>query len=354
MFEINALLQKVYEAAVPDEQDLAALLSLRTGSDERELLAFADAVRRNFMGDGVILRGIIEFSNFCPNTCAYCGLNVNNQELGRYRLTKDEVLEGVQNIYTQKVKTVVLQSGDDQGFSASWLAGIIQEIKSTYGVAVTLSVGERPKDDYRLWREAGADRYLLKIETADEKLYGTLHPGMSFKNRLRCLEDLKALGYQTGSGIIVGLHGQTVLSIARDIIFLKRHDFDMISISPFIPHPDTPLATAPMAEVNLVMRVIALTRIVTRNAHMPATTALGSMAGQDHRPQGLQAGANVVMPNFTPAPYRKLYEIYPGKRCVEERPDLCTGCLEGMAAGIGRSIDLSRGDTRKDREVAHV
>ena len=218
-----------------------------------------------------------------------------------------------------------------------WLAGLIKDIKSRYEIAVTLSVGERPREDYKLWKDAGADRYLLKIETSDKKLYNSLHYGMDFENRLRCLRDLKGLGYETGSGIMVGLPGQTLRSIANDILFFKEWDFDMIGIGPFIPHGKTPLAGKQAGDVNLVLKTLALTRIVTKRANLPATTALGSL-GKDFRVEGLKAGANVLMPNFTPAPYKKLYEIYPNKRCISESTGACAPCMGSIAASIGRTI----------------
>jgi biotin synthase len=243
---------------------------------------------------------------------------------------------------------VVLQSGETAGLDPGWFAQTIRDIKKRFDISVTLSVGEKNRDAYKLWKEAGADRYLLKIETTDDKLYERMHPGMSFENRVRCLGDLRELGYQTGSGNIIGLPGQTLESIARDILFFKEHDFDMIGIGPFIPHPGTELGEKHKGTVDLALKTVALTRIVTKNAHLPATTALGSL-GKDHRVDGLKAGANVLMPNFTPAPYRKLYEIYPDKRCLDEPVGACAFCVEGMARSIGRCVDYGKGNSIKRR-----
>jgi biotin synthase len=212
---------------------------------------------------------------------------------------------------------------------------------------VTLCVGERCRQEYQLWKEAGADRYLLKIETSDPDLYEGLHSGRSFENRVRCLRDLTELGYQTGSGDMIGLKGQTLRHLAGDIRFFQEGNFDMISVSPFIPHPQTPLADEPAGDLPLTLKMTALARIVSRNAHIPATTALGSLHGRDERPRALAAGANVLMPNFTPAPYRRYYEIYPNKRCVSEDAGACPACLEQMVAGVGRWVDYSRGDGLK-------
>jgi biotin synthase len=263
-------------------------------------------------------------------------------------MSKNELLKAVENLSRRNIKTVVLQSGEDGCLDASWLEDVILEIKSGFDIAITLSVGERSEYDYRIWKRAGADRYLLKIETSDERLYSSLHPHMDFYRRLDCLRILKELGYQTGSGNIIGLPGQTPESIAQDIIFFKRGDFDMIGIGPFIPHQSSPLAGRQKGDPLLSLKTVALTRIVTRNAHIPATTALGSLE-RDYRIEGLKCGANVLMPNFTPRPFRDLYEIYPGKNCVDEPVGECDICTQGMAEALGRFIDHSRADSLKIR-----
>lgn len=303
----------------------------------QELFERADAVRKQYAGDAIILRGLVEFSNHCGRHCYYCGLNVANKSLERYRLSKAEILESAAKIASDNIKTIVLQSGDDPALDPQWLAAIIKEIKSKHGIAVTLSVGERPREDYELWKKAGADRYLLKIETTDKDLYDSLHSGMSFENRLRCLRDLKDLGYETGSGIMTGLPGQTLRSIANDILFFKEWCFDMIGIGPFIPHDKTRLAGTKPGDVNLVLKTLALTRIVMKKVNLPATTALGSLA-RDYREEGLRTGANVLMPNYTPAKYKRLYEIYPNKRCISEATGACAPCMESLAKSIGRTI----------------
>ncbi|MDD5505432.1 MAG: [FeFe] hydrogenase H-cluster radical SAM maturase HydE [Candidatus Omnitrophica bacterium] len=348
MFKLSELLNRIYTAALPGCKDLERVLSLSGQEELNELFSFADGVRKEFCGDGVILRGIIEFSNYCSRECFYCGLNKNNRKLERYRMNKDELLKAVGYLVSRGIKTVVLQSGEDQGLDALWLRDIILKIKSSFDIAITLSVGERSVDDYSIWREAGADRYLLKIETSDQGLYSSMHPQMEFMQRLDCLQVLKKLGYQVGSGNIIGLPGQSLKTIAHDIIFFKRGDFDMVGIGPFIPHQDTALAGQGKGDVGLTLKTIALTRIVTKDAHIPATTALGSL-DKDYRLDGLKCGANVLMPNFTPQPYRKLYEIYPQKRCVSEPVGACNFCMDGMAKSLGRVIDYSKGDSFKGR-----
>ncbi len=348
--KLNALLKNIYESADPAPGDLEQVLSLEDQAELDLFFSFADSVRKQFCGDGILLRGIIEFSNFCDKECFYCGLNKTNRKLTRYRMTKGELLKSVEHLASCNIKTVVLQSGEDQGLDVLWLSQIIEQVKSQFDLAITLSVGERSRDDYKLWREAGADRYLLKIETSDKDLYSSMHPKMSFARRLDCLDNLSKLGYQTGSGNIIGLPGQSLKTIAEDILFFKRGNFDMIGIGPFIPHEDSPFGGKPKGQALLTLKTIALTRIVTRNAHLPATTALGSLQ-QDFRPEGLKCGANVLMPNFTPLPYRKLYQIYPGKKCINEPVGSCNFCMDGMAKDINRFIDYAKGDSLKIRKA---
>ena len=348
MSNIDRTLKNVYESIMPERGDLEKLLLLDDEAEVRSLFIFADEVRKKFMGDGIALRGIVEFSNFCRNRCFYCGLNKDNKGLARYTLTDREIAESVRALVLSGVKTVVLQSGEDDGLDPEWLSGMIRMIKANFGIAITLSVGERTRREYEMWRDAGADRYLLKIETSDRNLYDSLHAGMDFDNRVRCLKDLKELGYQTGSGVMVGLKGQTPRSLAEDILFFKRWDFDMIGIGPFIPHAQTRLSGERHGDEMMTLKMVALTRIMTKSAHVPATTALGSLA-RDFRVDALKAGANVLMPNFTPKDYKKLYEIYPNKRCVDESTELCIPCIETMASSIGRTIEYSRGDSlRRD------
>ncbi|UCD48611.1 MAG: [FeFe] hydrogenase H-cluster radical SAM maturase HydE [Phycisphaerales bacterium] len=343
----QAVLERVFAAKRPQRGDVETLLRLDDERDTSLLFDFADDVRRRFVGAGVLLRGIIEFSSFCRNACAYCGLSRTNTQLRRYRLTDAEILAAAENICEAGIRTIVLQSGEEDNLDADWLSQMIAEVKARFDVAITLSVGERRRDEYALWREAGADRYLLKMETSDAALYESLHPGMSFENRMRCLRDLGELGYQTGTGNLVGLKGQTVESLAEDILFFKEGDFDMLSVSPFIPHAQTPLAAEPTGDLEMTLKMTALTRIVSGNAHIPATTAIGSLAGRDERPKALRAGANVLMPNFTPTPYRRQYEIYPNKRCVDENAGACPMCMAGMVAALGRWVDYGRGDSLK-------
>ncbi len=354
MSDFKELLARIYEDKAPKTADLAKALAISGKEELHDLFAFADRVRRNFCGDGILLRGIVEFSNFCTKQCFYCGLNKANLKIKRYRMDKDEILDSVKFLAEKNIKTVVLQSGDDPGVDISWLKDIIRKIKSEFDIAVTLSIGERSFEDYQALREAGADRYLLKIETSNESLYDAIHENMSFKRRLRCLDYLRKLKFQVGSGNIIGLPSQTLEMIAQDIIFFKERELDMIGIGPFIPHNDSRFSGQKKGEVVLTLKAIALTRIVTKYAHIPATTALGSL-DKDYRLEGLECGANVLMPNFTPQPLRKLYEIYPGKRCVDEPVGECNFCMANMVNSLNRFIDYSRGDSLlTDKEEKNV
>jgi biotin synthase len=340
----QTVLERLQAADRPDPADIRAILCLTDSREIEGVYRFADTVRKQAVGDGVLLRGIVEFSNVCRNTCAYCGLNRNNTHLSRYRLTGEEILRAVEGIHEAQIRTVVLQSGEDGHLDASWLCRIIEAIKRRFDMAVTLSVGERSREDYRLWRDAGADRYLLKIETSHADLYRSLHPHMSFENRIRCLEDLRSLGYQTGSGDLVGLPGQTVEDLGRDVEFFVEGRFDMVSVSPFIPHEKTPLAVHAPGDLAITLKMIALARIVCPWAHIPASTAIGSLNGRDCRAMALAVGANVVMPNFTPQPYRGKYEIYPGKIGRDTSPDESLTSVRRMVAAAGRRTDPGRGD----------
>jgi biotin synthase len=264
-------------------------------------------------------------------------------------MTREQILDSVNDIAEAKIKTVVLQSGEDEGLNPFWLARVIEDIKSEFDIAVTLSVGEWSREEFRLWRQAGADRYLLKIETTNPALYRLLHPGMCFENRIRCLSDLKTLGFQTGSGNIVGLKNQSHADLAWDILFFLEEDFDMLGIGPFIPHPDTPLAGLPHGNLELTLKMISLTRILTKDAHLPATRAIGVAGSADAVALALTAGANVVMLNFTPPSYKKLYEIYPPGKNLAASAGQMIKEIEKMADSLGRNVSYSRADSLKNR-----
>ncbi len=336
--------EKILKKAI-NEHNLTfdeVVVLLRSKEDD-SLFKAADKVRKEVKGDEVHLRGLIEFTNICKSSCKYCGLRSENKEIERYRLNKDEIISLANHGAKMGYKTIVLQGGEDAFFDADLMSEIVREIKKN-DLALTLSIGERSFEDYKKFREAGADRYLIRIETTDDWLYSELHPNMSLKNRLRCLKDLQTLGYETGSGCLVGLPEQTVEMLAKDILFFKENNFDMIGIGPFIPHPDTPIKNADSWTDNFKMslKVMAITRLLLPDINIPATTAMETL-----NPKGriiaLQSGANVVMPNITSTEYRPKYEIYPNKICLNDSPDKCRGCITKKIESIGRTISKGYG-----------
>lgn len=330
-------------------REIQALLEGSADLARRDaLFRAADEVRRRYVGDEVHLRGIIEFSNHCVRNCHYCGLRAGNRSLARYRMTPAEMVAIAERAAGLGLGTVVLQSGEDPYWDAETLAAVIGEIKRRTGLAVTLSVGDRPREDYARWREAGADRYLLKHETADAGLFRRLRPGTTLDGRLRCLRDLRELGYQVGSGNMVGLPGQTLASLADDIVLLQELDVEMAGIGPFLPHPQTPLSGAQPGSVDLTLRLLAVARLALPWAHLPATTALGT-ADPEGRQKALRCGANVIMPNVGPTEYRPLYQIYPGKICLTDRAEGCLVCLHRMVRDLGRTVGRGPGHSPKPR-----
>ncbi|MCK4905116.1 [FeFe] hydrogenase H-cluster radical SAM maturase HydE [bacterium] len=302
----------------------------------------ADSIRRTFCGEKVYIRGIIEFSNYCCRSCLYCGLRQENKKILRYRMAPDEIIHLSNQVIQRGVKTIVLQSGDDLWYSQKILSDIIYKIKSANPeIAITLSLGERPFDGYKAFKDAGADRYLLKHETANPLLYERLHPGQTLKRRIEILEYLKEINYQVGAGNIIGLPGQTLEDLADDILLMKNLDVDMAGIGPFIPQKDTLLCSHPLGSLDLTLKVLALTRIITKNTHLPATTALATLDPGDGQLLGLKTGANVIMPDFTPEEYRREYQIYDGKIKIDLEK------TKDVISEAKRKISLEKGDSLK-------
>ena len=299
-------------------------------SSDTSILKKADDVRKKYVGDGIHLRGLIEFSNVCKRNCLYCGLQCSNRNVERYRLSKSEILDIAKKGVEEGFKTIVLQSGEDDFFSVGMLCEIISEIRNL-NVALTLSIGEKSFEEYKAYKDAGADRYLLRIETTDENLYTKMHPNADFQNRKRCLYNLKELGYETGTGCLVGLPRQSIESLADDILFFKELDADMVGIGPFIPHCQTPLKNEQAGDLDLAVKVMAITRVMLPDINIPATTAMESLRA-DGRLLALQSGANVVMPNLTDDFHKKMYEIYPNKVSSTRKE------LEGKLLNIGRYV----------------
>ena len=322
-------------------EDIIALLKL-PGKYSAALYLAADRVRKQQIGNDVFLRGIIEFSNFCERNCLYCGLRKGNKKLSRYRMSDDEIIATAKQINKTGISTVVLQSGEDSFYRVEIICNLIERIQKETNLIITLSIGERPLDDYKAFQQAGANRYLLKHETSSPDLYKYLRPGCELDKRIQCLRTIKHLGFETGTGNMVGLPGQTLEILADDLLVMKILDADMLGIGPFISHPDTPLAGIENDDIELTLRVLAIARLLTRNTNIPATTALATLHPQG-RLLALQAGANVVMPDFTPEIYKSRYDIYPGKTDTGSAEEIIEE-LKKAIHSIGRDLNYSIGN----------
>ena len=318
-------------------------------SESAELLArLADTQRREIYSDKVFIRGLIEISNFCKNDCLYCGIRRSNQKCERYRLTKEDILECAKEGYSLGFRTFVLQGGEDAYYTDNVLCGIITKIKSLYpDCAVTLSLGERSKLSYKRLFDAGADRYLLRHETADSEHYGLLHPSnLTLENRIKCLYDLRETGFQVGCGFMVGSPYQTTAHIAKDLKFIEEFKPDMCGIGPFIPHSDTPFADMKAGTVELTCFLLSIIRLIYPPVLLPATTALGTI-DNNGREKGILAGANVVMPNLSPLAVRKKYSLYNNKISTGSESAQCKAKLEQKIICIGYRVVTERGDIKK-------
>jgi biotin synthase len=318
----------------------------------------ADGIREKHVGKEVHLRGLLEISNICSRECHYCGIHAGNEELERYRMPEDEIMACVGEAIDYRYGTVVLQAGEDYGITREWMSGLIRRIKSETELAVTLSLGERSDEDLVAWKEAGADRYLLRFETSNRKLYDSIHPPLSGENsdRLALLKRLREIGYEIGSGVMIGIPGQTFEDLANDIQTFKDLNLDMIGVGPYIAHTGTPLGRddeklkAPEGEQvpnteAMTYKVIALARIACPDANIPSTSALATLNTATGRELGLARGANIVMPNLTPKKYRAMYEIYPAKACIDETAADCRACMHRRILSIGRGVGSGRGDS---------
>lgn len=346
---MNNLVDKLFETGDLSDDELKILIE----SDEfnEPLAEAADIRRRENYGDKVYIRGLIEFTNYCRNNCYYCGIRRDNKKAERYRLTKDEILLCCDEGYKLGFRTFVMQGGEDPYYTDEMICDIVSKIKSRYpDCAVTLSIGEKPRESYQAFFDAGADRYLLRHETADPEHYGKLHPeSMSLENRKECLFDLKEIGYQVGSGFMVGSPYQTTENLISDLRFLQKLQPDMIGIGPYITHADTPFAEFKSGNVMLTLRLVSILRLMFPYALIPSTTALGTIHPQG-RELGLKAGANVVMPNLSPVSVRKLYSLYENKICTGEEAAQCRGCLERRVESAGYKIVTDIGNVRKIEE----
>ena len=321
------------ESATPSLADYAA--------------AAADKLRRKYYGTDVYIRGLIEVGNICRNDCLYCGIRASNKHCDRYLLTEEQIAECCREGYRLGFRTFVLQGGEG-AFPIDAVCSVVSEIRKSYqDCAITLSLGEYPRDDYKRMFDSGADRYLLRHETADKDHYKKLHTSsMSFENRRRCLYDLRDIGFQVGCGFMVGSPFQTVETLVKDLKFIEEFKPDMCGIGPFIPHKDTPFYGYPPGSASLTVFLLSLIRLIKPNILLPATTALGSI-DENGRERGIKAGANVVMPNLSPISVRKKYELYNGKLCTGEEAAQCIGCLSARVASVGYKIVTARGDIIK-------
>lgn len=327
------------QASIPEVEALLAC----GGDDLKALYEAADKVRHEHVGDEIYLRGIIEFSNYCRKHCDYCGIRGGNPGVKRYRMTIPEIIEVACEAGRLGNTTVVLQSGEDPWFTAERMCEVIRGIRGKAGVAITLSIGERPYEELVRFKEAGCDRYLLRFETCDRGLFGSIHPDDDFDERVKCLAELRRAGLQVGSGFMIGLPGGDRKTIARDILYATGLELDMIGCGPYLSHPGTPLAESPLLEDReIYFKTIAILRLLNPRAHIPATTAFDALV-KGGRDRLLVQGANVFMPNVTPRKYRILYQLYPNKPCVDEDSGQCATCVVGRVARLGRTIGKGPG-----------
>jgi biotin synthase len=328
--------------------DLADLISIKDPSLRQKLFDFAYRVKREFVGNKVYFRGIIELSNICEKNCYYCGIRKGNRSVERYLLSEDEIVEEALASHRWNYGSIVLQSGEVTGENfISFIEKVVRRIKreTNDSLGITLSLGEQSEETYQRWFDAGAHRYLLRIESSNPKIYATLHPeDHSFEQRVACLESLRRIGYYVGTGVMIGLPGQTAFDLADDILFYKKIDADMIGMGPYIPHHDTPMANScgnfeaqESEQLDLALVMIAVTRIFLKDVNIASTTALQALS-ETGREKGIMAGANIIMPNLTETKYRRGYQLYDNKPCLDEGASLCRGCLDARITALGETV----------------
>lgn len=326
-------------------EELEALL-LRGNSEETEYLKKrARHVADSIYGKNIYIRGLIEFTNYCRNNCFYCGIRRDNKNVQRYRLSAEQIMECCRTGYGLGFRTFVLQGGEDAYFTDERICRLVYHIKSDFSdCAVTLSIGEKSRRSYQAYFDAGADRYLLRHETANDEHYGRLHPKeLCLENRKRCLYDLKEIGYQVGAGFMVGSPFQTIDTLYEDLQFIRELQPHMVGIGPFIPQKDTPFGSEPAGTLEMTLRLLSIIRLMNPCVLLPATTALGTVHPMG-RELGIQAGANVVMPNLSPVEVREKYKLYDNKICTGDEAAECRHCLSGRMESIGYQIVVDRGD----------
>lgn len=345
--QLSDLIERLEKRRCLSLDEYERLIANRCEAAAGMLAERAVSMRKKLYGNQVFIRGLIEISNICKNDCFYCGIRKGNRNCERYRLTPEQIFSCAKEGYSLGFRTFVLQGGEDGFFSDDILCDIITNIKSAYpDCAITLSLGERSKESYQRLFDAGADRYLLRHETADAAHYAMLHPKeMSFAYRMQCLRDLKEIGYQVGCGFMVGSPYQTNAALAKDLKFIETFHPDMCGIGPFVPHKDTPFREQEQGTVDLTCYLLSIIRLIHPPVLLPATTALGTIA-PNGREKGIQAGANVVMPNLSPIAVRQKYELYNNKICTGEESAQSLNCLKQRMRAIGYEIVIDRGDIR--------
>ncbi|BFK82019.1 [FeFe] hydrogenase H-cluster radical SAM maturase HydE [Clostridium baratii] len=341
------IINKLYKEHEASKEELLYLLDNITDKDQEYLVEKANEIRMQSYGNKVYMRGLIEFTNYCKRDCMYCGIRKSNKNADRYRLTFDEIIHCADIGDKLGYKTYVLQGGEDAYFTDERMIEIIKEIKKRHpNNAITLSLGERSYESYKKLYEAGADRYLLRHETASKHLYDKLHPGASFEERMQCLRNLKEIGYQTGAGFMIGLPGQTNEDLVNDLLFVKEFKPEMCGIGPFIPQKDTPLGEETGGTLEKTVIMLAIIRLLLPDVLLPASTALGSVDPLG-REKGIKAGGNVVMPNLSPTEVRDKYALYDGKICTGDEAAECRMCIEGRMRRFGYEVEVNRGDNVK-------
>lgn len=342
---MKTLIDKLNQEHNLTQEELTTLLENITPELSEYLFEKARAISQKHFGNAIYTRGLIEFTNYCKNDCYYCGIRKSNQNATRYRLTKEEILNCCEQGHELGFRTFVLQGGEDGYFTDERLVDIIKAIKEGFpDCAITLSIGEKSYESYQKFYQAGADRYLLRHETATDSHYAKLHPeNLLLSTRKQCLQDLKDIGFQVGTGFMVGSPYQTIENLVADLLFIKEFSPEMIGIGPFIPHKDTPFAKETAGTLELTLFLIGLLRLLLPNSLIPATTALGTIDPKG-REQGILAGANVVMPNLSPTAVRKNYLLYDNKICTGDEAAECRMCLENRMNKIGYHLTVDRGD----------
>ena len=348
MSRITELIDKLEKEHILSKSELTEIILEHTPETDEYLFEKARAVRERLYSKDVYMRGLIEFTNYCKNDCLYCGIRRSAKNAERYRLTEEQILDCCETGYGLGFRTFVLQGGEDGFFTDDKIVRIVSGIKEKFpDCAVTLSIGEKSRESYEKFRKAGADRYLLRHETANSEHYGKLHPKeLSLENRMRCLADLKEIGFQTGCGFMVGSPYQTAENLAEDLLYIHKLQPHMVGIGPFIPHHDTPFAEEKQGSLEMTLLMLGLTRLVVPNVLLPSTTALGTIHPKG-REMGILAGANVVMPNLSPQDVRKKYLLYDNKICTGDEAAECIACLGRRMESIGYKLVSARGDHKK-------